>query len=283
MTRRGFTLTELLVAAVVMAVLGVALLRVVVSNSRFVSLQDAMAESRATARAAMQLMTSELRMVPDSGLLFAHSDSVRISIPYVYGMACRTTGGITTGSLMPVDSLMYASASPDTIALLVPGGTAFIRRRVTLSGSPSAANCTADSIRVVPGGRLIALSVSGSTPPSGSLFYLSQTVTYRFKTSVDLPGRRGLWRRAGAGAYEELAAPFDTAARFTFIMGRNPEAQVRNDLTTRAKRDSVRGVEVRLTGASVRAPAGGSAPLTFDLRSRVMFLNKSTLANQPIP
>jgi hypothetical protein len=222
-------------------------------------------------------------MVPDSGLLYAHSDSIRVSIPYVYGMACRSTGGITTGSLMPVDSLMYAAALPDTIALLDPGGTAFIRRRVTLSGSPSAANCTADSIRVVPGGRLIALNISGSDPPSGSLFYLSQTVTYRFMNSVDLPGRRGLWRRVQGGSYEELAAPYDTAARFTFLMARNPEAQVRNDLTTRPQRDSVRGIEIRLTGASVRAPQGSSAPLTFDLRSRVMFLNKSTLANQAVP
>jgi prepilin-type N-terminal cleavage/methylation domain-containing protein len=283
MTRRGFTLTELLIATVVMGILGVALLRVLASNSRFVSLQDAMAESRATARAGMQLMTSELRMVPDSGLLYAHSDSIRVSIPYVYGMACRSTGGITTGSLMPVDSLMYAAALPDTIALLDPGGTAFIRRRVTLSGSPSAANCTADSIRVVPGGRLIALSISGSDPPSGSLFYLSQTVTYRFMNSADLPGRRGLWRRVQGGSYEELAAPYDTAARFTFLMARNPEAQIRNDLTTRPQRDSVRGIEIRLTGASVRAPQGSSAPLTFDLRSRVMFLNKSTLANQAVP
>lgn len=283
MTRRGFTLTELLVSMVVMGLLGTVLARILISNSRFVSRQDAMMESRATARAAMQLMIAELQLVPDSGLRYANRDSVRVTVPYAFGMLCRTTSGVTTGSLMPGDSLMYASAAPDSIGVRALTGGAFVRRRVTsVTASPRAADCTADSIRVIPGGRLIGMSLPGTAPTSGSLFYLSQTVTYRFMASVDVPGRRGLWRRVGAGAYEELAAPFDTAAKFVFLMGPYMQADPRTSLTTTARRDSVRGLELRLTGQSINPPQGASSPRTFDLRTRVAFQNKSYVANQVV-
>lgn len=280
MTRRGFTLAELLIAMVVMAILGAALLRVLVSNSRFVSLQDAMAESRSTARAAMQAMMAELRMVPDNGLLLATRDSVTVTVPFGFGMVCGTTAGVTTGSLLPADSAMYWSAVADSMGIRDPNGGAFVKRRVTsTTATPVAADCTTDSVRVIPGGRLIGLTFGGPGVTPGSLFYLSQTVTYRFATSVDLPGRRGLWRRVGAGAYEEMAAPFDTSARFAFLMYPVMTVDTRASLPAGA-RDSVMGLELRLTGASVSAPQGTSAPLTFGLRTSVPFVNKSYVAGQ---
>lgn len=282
MIRRGFTLTELLVGMVVMSILGTALARILINNSRFVSRQDAMMEARATSRAAMQAIVAELHMVPDSGLLAAARDSIKVSVPYGFGMLCRTTAGVTSASLMPADSLMYSSASPDTIGVQGSGG-GFIRRGVTsVTASPRVADCSADSIRVIPGGRLIGMAIPGTAPTSGSLFYVSQTVTYRFMTSVDVSGRRGLWRKAGTGAYEELAAPFDTAARFVFLMGPYMQLDSRTRLTTRARRDSVRGLELRLTGQSVSAPQGASTPHTFDLRTRVAFMNKGFVANEAV-
>ena len=96
MTRRGFTIAELVIAMVVMAILGTALARILIDNSRFVSRQDAMMESRATARAAMQAMVAELHMVPDSGLLAAAGDSVTVTVPYAFGMTCLPTSGTAT-------------------------------------------------------------------------------------------------------------------------------------------------------------------------------------------
>lgn len=283
MNRRGFTLPELLIGMVVMAILGLALARILISNSRFVSHQDAMMEARATARAAMQAMVAELHMVPDSGLLAATRDSVRVRVPYAFGMLCLTTAGVATASLMPADSLMYASAVPDSIGILGSTGGAFRKRRVTsVTASPVPANCIGDSIRVVPGGRLIGMTIPGIAPASGSLFYLSQTVTYRFTTSVDVPGRRGLWRRVGSGAYEELAAPFDTTARFVFLTGPYLQPSPATSLPTLAQRDAVRGLELRLTGQSISTPQGAAGPQSFDLRTRVAFMNKMYVANQPI-
>jgi hypothetical protein len=263
---------------VVMAILGTALARILINNSRFVSRQDAMMESRATARAAVQAIVTELHMVPDSGLLMATRDSIRVTVPYAFGMTCQPTSGTTTvAALMPADSLMYASATVEGMAWR--DGTGAYRPQIPgIAVAPSAnlGPCTADSIRVIPGGNLIAISgiPSARMPPSGSIFYLYQTVTYGFMTSADVPGRRGLWRRAGAGVYEELAAPFDTSAKFAFLMGPFMQRQVRTSLPSRASRDSVRGIELRFTGQSVSAPQGASAPQTFDLRTTVAFMNR---------
>src|SRR3989304_18059 len=105
-----------------------------------------------------------------------------------------------------------------------------IGRRIRgVMGAPATnvGQCTGDSIRVVPGGSLIAMSnIPGARmPPSGSVFYLYQIVTYGFMTSVDVPGRLGLWRRVGTGAFEELAAPFDTSAKVALLMGPFMQAQ----------------------------------------------------------
>lgn len=86
MTRRGVTLVELLVTLLVLGFLGTALARLMISNSRFVSKQEALLEARQTARAAMNVMLPELRMVSDGGLVAADPDSVTVRVPYVFGI-----------------------------------------------------------------------------------------------------------------------------------------------------------------------------------------------------
>jgi len=278
MTRRGFTLTELIIGMLVMGIVGVGLTRILISNSRVVSRQDAMMEARGTSRAAVQSMVAELHMVSDSGLRAASRDSVTVRVPYAFGTACRTSGSTTVVSMMPADSLMYAGAVVEGMAWrdALTGTYGLFITGITVATSSNTAACTADSIRVIPGGRLMQLSgIPGpSVPPSGSLFYLYQTVTYKFATSVDVPGRRGLWRKAGAGAYEELAAPFDSSARFAFLLGPFMSLDSRASIGTQAARDSVRGLLLRLTGQSINPPQGDARPYTFDLRTSVAFMNK---------
>jgi prepilin-type N-terminal cleavage/methylation domain-containing protein len=278
MTRHGFTLTELIIGIVVMAIVGVGLTRILISNSRFVSRQDAMMEARGTSRAALQAMVTELHMVADSGLQAATRDSVTVRVPYTFGTACRTSGGTTVASMMPTDSLMNASAVVGGMAWrdVLTGTYRSAITGIAVAPSANTAACTADSIRVIPGGRLIGISgIPGpNTPPSGSLFYLYQTVTYKFATSVDVPARRGLWRQAGAAAYEELAAPFDTSARFSFLLGPFMRLDTRTSVGSQVARDSVRGLQLRLTGQSINPPQGDPRPYTFDLRTSVAFMNK---------
>ncbi len=272
MNPRGFTLVELLIALTVFAILGVALARMLVSDSRFVSEQEAMMLARQTARAARNAMTVELRMVGDNGLLAAAAESVAVRVPYAFGMTCQSGMAGTVATLMPPDSLMYASAVPSGMAWRGTTGTYTFVTGVTVTSSTVTSACTADSIRTVPGSMLINISgIPGPLiPPSGRIFHLYQNVTYRFGASTEFPGRRALWRRRGTDPVDELVAPFDTAARFAFLVGPNSTMQEAPpfDLTT------VRGLELRLVGASVSPAQGRTSPETFPLVTRVAFANR---------
>jgi prepilin-type N-terminal cleavage/methylation domain-containing protein len=265
MTRRGLTLTELLVTMVVFGILGTALARLMIGNSRYVSRQDTLLEARQTARAAMNVMLPELRMVSDGGLVAAAAESVKVQVPYAFGVLCRNQYAI----LAPPDSVVYGSAVHGGIAYQQPAGAYTFDPTVTVTGTTTVtSDCDADSIRAVPGGRRITLSVANLAPPA-RLFYLYQTVTYRFGASAALPGRRALWRRVG-GTDEELLAPFDTAARFAFLVGSRLTVQT----AVPGSLPSVQGLEIRLVGQSVGTPQGGAGPARFSLYPRVRFGNK---------
>lgn len=272
MSSRGFTLVELLIAMVVMAILGVALTRMLISDSRFVSRQDAMISARQGARAAMNTMAVELRMVGDGGLLAASPDSITARIPYAFGMSCESVTGILIVSLVPTDSLMYASAVHDGFAWRDDAGTYSYWDKSSVASSSETAACEADSIRVLPGGMLVGISNGPVVPvPPGKILYLHQVVTYRFGASSELPGRVGLWRKVGAAPYEEIIVPFDTAAGFACLVGANLQVETcppTGGLT------AVRGLELRLISASERTPQGSGVPETFSLITKVLFLNK---------
>ncbi|MDH4044207.1 MAG: prepilin-type N-terminal cleavage/methylation domain-containing protein [Gemmatimonadota bacterium] len=265
MTRRGFTLIELLVTLVVFAILATALARLMITNSRFVSQQEALLEARQTARAAMNVMLPELRMVTDGGLVAAAPDSVTVRVPYVFGVFCQTTFAV----LAPTDSVVYATAVPAGIAYQNSGGLFVFDPTVTITGTTaSTAACDADSIRAIPGGQRVEISATSLAPP-GRLFYMYQTVTYKFASSAALTGRRALWRHAVGTAPEELLAPFDTAARFWFLVGSRltPQAAPPGTLA------QIRGLEPHLVGASVSPAQGEPQPARFALHPRVRFGN----------
>ena len=272
MPSRGFTLVEIMIAMVVLTILGTALTQMLLSDSRFVARQEAMLDARQSSRAAMNIMTVELRLVADNGLVAATPESVTVQLPYAFGMTCQGGATTMTASLVPTDSLMYAMAVADGFAWRSNAGTYTTVSGVTVTSSSNSAACTGDSIRTLPGGALIDIGgiPGGQMPPSGLLFYLYQTVTYRFAPSTDLPGRMALWRRAG-GTDEELVAPFDSTAGFGCLTGPNLQVETcppGGGLT------AVRGLELRLVGASTTIPSGTNKPEIFDLVTHVPFLNK---------
>lgn len=273
MSRRGFTLTELLVATVVVGILGTALTRLVISNSRFVSRQEAQMDARQTARAAMNTMLAELRMISAGGVVAAAAESVLVRMPYAFGVVCGDNGGgWTVVALAPADSLAYARATGSGVARRTATGTYVFDTPITLQENPtgSAAACgsATDTIPLIPGGHHVGLN--GWAAPRGSVAYLYETLTYAFRASVAVPGRTGLWRRAGAAAAEEILAPFDAASGFEFLVGNllTPQTAVPSPL------DSIRGLELHLVSESALTPAGASQPSRFDLTAQVRFMNR---------
>lgn len=274
MKRRGFALSELLVALVIAGIIGIALARLVINQSRFVAMQDGVMRARSGARSALNVMLTELRMVTDNGLRAASRDSITIRVPVIFGIACGYTGGRTVVGVMPADSASYAGATIAGMAWRDTLGTWQFVNPSTLVAGASTSTCTSQvpTISVLSLSNWTARAVSGTgvAPTIGSPVYFYQLVTYVFAASADLPGRRALWRAVPAASLrEELVAPFDTSAHFDFIYGKALTVQT----TAPAVLDSVMGVRVRLIAASENAPAGRSAPTTFDLSAKVYFRN----------
>lgn len=270
--RAGFTITELLIALVVFAIVGTGLTRMLTSQARFYEHQGAGRNARAVSRAATNLLLSEMRMVEaPGGVVAATASSVTLRVPYAVGVYCGLSAGASTISLMPVDSAMFAEPGFSGYAwrgllgqyTYVEGGSAL--------GIGVAAACTAASITPLPGSRLV--SVTPALPvgvPAGAVVLLTRRITYEFASSVAIPGRQALWRRVvNTGASEELVAPFDATARFRFY-----------DLNANTAQDAVpplaniRGLEFVLVGASEGTPRLTGAPKRANLTTAVFFRNR---------
>ena len=65
--RRGFTLAELLVGMVVLGVIGAALTRLFLSQSRFYDQEAQLRRARLVSRMAINTMLSDVRMVEATG------------------------------------------------------------------------------------------------------------------------------------------------------------------------------------------------------------------------
>ena len=279
---RGFVLAELVVALVIAAIIGVALTQLVVSQSRFAALQGGIIQARGGARAALNVLANDLRMVSDSGLVAAAHDSVTVRVPYAFGVACGQVAGKVTVSLLPADSASYFAATASGYAWRDTTGKMVFVEPTTVSSSVTA-NCSSVLITnpaittlSAPRWTAVAVAVPNDTrrsppgPPQGSVVYLYQLVRYAFAPSGQLTGRIGLWRTVlSTGQRDELVAPFDTSASFQFLVG----TRLTPRLTPPAVLDSVQGLRLVLVAASETAPEGRTKPQTFNITTNVVFQN----------
>jgi prepilin-type N-terminal cleavage/methylation domain-containing protein len=290
MNRRGFTLIELMISLVVTAIIGAALVRMTLTQGRFMSQQEAWRSARSVSRSGVNRLLSDLRIVQagNNGLAaaVAGGQDFTINVPYAFGIMCLTNGAAASLSLLPVDSAMYNAPGHSGFAYrdaagvynYVPGGPpvpgAF---GPTCTGAvPQPINAGTGgflpSINGSPAGQVIA--VVGAIPMAldvGSIFFLYRTVRYEFKASVAVPGRLGLWRTlVTSGTTEELAAPFDNSARVNFYVLNSAVAQA----AVPGSLGDVRGLELVLNGMSEETPAGSAAPKMVNLTTSVFFENR---------
>ena len=275
---RGFVLAELLVAMLIAAIIGVSLTQLVISQSRFVALQSAIMQARGGARAALNVMAGDFRMVGDSGLMAASPESVTVRVPYAFGVSCLQAAGQTLVSLLPADSASFSSAASSGYAWRDSTGKFVFVQPATVTTSlwflcswpftnPSITTLgtTAWSPRVV------ALGPNDTRTPPGTVIYLYQLVRYAFAPSGQLPGRIGLWRTVlTTGQRDELVAPFDSASAFQFLDSTYTAAA-----TPPANLNQVKGLRLVLVSASEQPPEGRTVPLKFNLTTNVVFRNHS--------
>jgi prepilin-type N-terminal cleavage/methylation domain-containing protein len=292
--RRGFTLVELLLSLVVTAIVGAALVRMVLSQARFMDQQEAWRGARSVSRGGINRLLSDLRVVEATGGLEAAAaggQDFTIRVPYAFGIMCSTTGASTTLSILPVDSAMFAAPGFSGFAWRSAAGAyTYQTAGVSLTNPGTTVNCTAavpvtihpltlgalPSINGSPAGKVVNVGgavplVAAGGPPVGSIFFLFRRVRYEFKASTALPGRTGLYRTMlSGGTTEEIATPFAATARVNFYLLNAVAAQAAVPGTL----PNVRGLELKLDGMSERTPGGSTAPKTASVTTSVFFENR---------
>ena len=271
--RRGLTLVELTVTLVIAAIIGGAFMRLMMHQSRFMDVQNTSREARSVSRGGLNVMMSELRRVTlPGGLLAANHDSIVVRVPYAFGVLCASAAGASTISLAPMDSLAYAEAGSRGYAWRdSTGNYAYINSGFTVVPGLQL-TCTTAGITTLPGGAVVSVTpVVPVAAVPGTPVLLYRRIKYSFAPSATLPGRSALWRtNLDANTAEELVAPFTGASRFRFYLRGATLAQA----NLPAALDSIRGLELRLTGASGRSTFSTGQPSTAELRAGVFFMNR---------
>jgi prepilin-type N-terminal cleavage/methylation domain-containing protein len=298
--RRGFTLVELLLSLIVSSIIGTALVRMVLSQGRFMDQQEAWRQARSVSRSGINRLFSDLRAVENGSSAVAANRGLEaavaggqdftIRVPYAFGILCGAAANVYTVSLLPVDANMYAEPGYSGFALRNKLGVYTYSASAAPPVAGTAALCltglydqinTVASINGSPAGSIVNIVRNAGAfipaPDRGSIVFLYRRIRYEFKASVALPGRIGLWRTrldapnsVATPNTEELAAPFDASARVNFYVNNNATAQAAlpADLST------VRGLELVLNGASDRAASGTAAPKVATMTTSVFFENR---------
>lgn len=269
--RAGFTLIELLVSIVVVSVIGASLARLYTSQLDFQRTEDAMRDSRSSARAALNVLMSDMRMIDSGGgVVSAAADDITLRVPYSFGVACASGVAASVLSLLPSDATAYANAGYSGWAWRngTTGQWVYEESVVTLS-DPGTAVCDAASVAVLAGGRTLAIVPGLPGVSVGDPVMLFQQIRYRFDDSNSLPGRQALFRSVVATNQDsELVAPFANTARFRFYTDwATAQDAAPADLST------IVGFEISLDAESVVDSPRRAQPEPFSLTTSIFFKN----------
>lgn len=223
--RRGFTLVELLIGMVLTTILVTILYQVVVGQSRFSSFQTAQQEAQQNARGALELIASELRVVPSAGIRRAAQNSVQAYVPRGFGVACSGGTGtmdvafptvpattIPTGSYAGPAGMMTPAAVGWAVGA-APTQVSDLDAAEVIASSPT---CTAANVA----GPVTLYRFTGSNFPAvvaGSLVAPWELVEYSVGSSA-LSSTEPYWINRGntAGVSGTVAGPLPDATSLTF-------------------------------------------------------------------
>ncbi len=293
LVRRGFTLVELLLSLIVTAIVGAALVRMVLGQARFMDQQEAWRGARAVARGGVNRLVSDLRMVEATNGLaaaVAGGQDFTVRVPYAFGVICLAAGNTLTLSMLPVDSAMYNAPGHSGFAVRGDDGVYAYYTSTVLNAIPANignGNCTGvvapdkpittlAAMNGSPAGNTITVTATAAFAPpvkKGQIVFLYRRIRYQFKNSVALAGRTGLFRApvdGAAGDEEEIATPFAATARVNFYVLNNAVAQA----AVPAPLGDTRGLELVLDGMSERTPQGSATYKTANVRTSVFFENR---------
>ncbi|MFQ5890055.1 MAG: PilW family protein [Gemmatimonadota bacterium] len=220
----GFTLVEMLIAIVITGVLGAAVMSLLLSQNRFYGKNDDVIYAQQSLRAAVDLMSAELRMASPGDLLAATPDSVSFRFDVLRAVVCDSTGA-DEATLFVYDSVSNAnlvtgfsgtaySGPYDSAFVYADGWTGVVGStgatpKATCTGLGAPATSADVYYRTVTGWQG---NFAQGVPDRGSLVREYGRLTYRFASSGFGTGQ-ALWRGS-----QELVSPFQNGAAFSYVM-----------------------------------------------------------------
>jgi len=287
-TRRGFSLIEIITALTIVAIIGSAMTKILLSQTRGYQYDHGGRRSRTVARSAMNIMITDLRMTQDNGgvayLDGTSNQRVDVKVPVAFGVVCQVHSGKLVLAIAAVDSFQLATIKYGGYAVRHPttGIYEYVAGGAMSTGNPSdchggGVGIFADTITM--GGRQGRVIEVTSAPPAfsavGGMAMIWQTVSYSFSASKAYPGRLGLWRvltDATTTDSSELIAPFSSSARFSYFT--NPP-QPNDTATNTAPGDvnTVRGLKILLAAEASDTVPGYTGPKKSPLTTAVFFKN----------
>jgi Tfp pilus assembly protein PilW len=266
----GMTIIELLVGITVATLIMGGVVGLFINQTRLFGEWESQQTARETVGAASQVLISDLRRLETSGgIESATASAVTIRIPFAIGLVCASDASSTTASLLPVDSLSYASAVASGYAVRGGSGYTYHTTLTSVSAGTESTCTTAASIATVTGGQVIAVAPgAGTNVASGTPIFLYQRVTYQFQTTA---AGSALVRTVLGGSNTsetvvETLVPAGTKFRFFILSSTTAQDAVPADLTT------IRGFELALEGKGSYAPPGKAVP-SSDLAQKVFPMN----------
>jgi len=290
--RAGFSLVELIVAITIMSIIGVALSKMVIGQSRTFQIDNGARRARMTGRSAMNILTTDLRMVQDFGAVdsidTAKNRWVDVKVPVAFGIVCEVNAGNVVLSIVAVDSFQTASSKYAGYAVRNSSSGLYAYSSATSSDTIKVTDPTrchgtpaiyADTFPLAA--RKGNVYLASPAPPAGATVgapaFVYQSVRYQFDTSTIYSKRLGLFRKIrGRGntdsLSEELIAPFDTSARFRYYT--NPWTYHDTVTTTApANVNTIRGLQIYLPAQASDTVPGSKAPRKATTTMSVFFKN----------
>jgi prepilin-type N-terminal cleavage/methylation domain-containing protein len=291
--RAGFSLVELITAIVIMSIMGVALSKMVIGQSRTFQIDNGARRARVAGRSAMNILTTDLRMVQDVGAIDSidtvNNRWVDLKVPVAFGIVCEVNAGNNVVlSIVAVDSFQTAASKYAGYAV----------RNSSTGLYEYAAAGASDTIRVADAsrchgtpaiyadtfptaGRKGNVYLATAAPPAGAVVgapaFVYQSVRYQFAASGIYSNRLGLYRRIRGRANtdslrEELIAPFESSARFRYYT--NPW-KWHDTVTTTAPTDvnTIRGLQIYLPAQASDTVPGAKTPRRAPTTMSVFFKN----------
>jgi prepilin-type N-terminal cleavage/methylation domain-containing protein len=291
--RSGFSLVEILTALTILAIIGVAMTKMILTQTRSFQFENSGRRARTVARSAMNIMITDLRMVQDNGGIDSidatNNRWIEVRTPYVFGVVCEVNASYAMLGLVPVDSFQTVSSKYAGYA---------VRNSTTGAYGYSVAG-TSDTIKVQdvskchgPGYYPDTATVAGRSgivvkvtpgPPAGTAVgdpaFVYQRVRYEFKASGIYANRLGLYRKIMGRAntdslWEELVAPFSSTARFRYFVNTgNYHDTSSTAAPSQANLNQIRGFQLYLPAESSDTVPGHKAPQYANTTTAVFFKN----------